>query len=111
MVQEEGVLMRTRRRFTPECKARVVLDLIGGVKSLAEACRAYQLKPQIRARWQEDLLGKAPRVFQGDEQHATARARIAELERMVGRLRLALEGAKTASSLLNGPLGRSGGWS
>jgi hypothetical protein len=30
---------------------------------------------------------------------------------MVGRLRLALEGAKTASSLLNSPLGRSGGWS
>jgi hypothetical protein len=39
MVQEEDVPMGTQRRFTPEVNARVVLELIGGVKSLAEACR------------------------------------------------------------------------
>jgi len=37
--------MAVRRRFTPESKARVVLELISGAKSLAEACRQYNLKP------------------------------------------------------------------
>jgi transposase-like protein len=31
--------MATRRRFTREFKARVVLELISGAKSLAEVCR------------------------------------------------------------------------
>lgn len=70
--------MGTRRQFTPEVNARVVLDLIGGVKSLAEDCREYQLKPQRLARWKGEFLDKAPRVFRGDEREDTARARITE---------------------------------
>ena len=57
--------MGTRRRFTPEVNVRVVLELIGGVKGLAETCREYQLKPQRLARWKEEFLDKAPRVFWG----------------------------------------------
>jgi len=76
MVQEEEVPMGTRRRFTPEVNARVVLEMSGGVKSLAEACREYQLKPQRLARWKGEFLDKAPRVFRGHEREDTARARI-----------------------------------
>jgi transposase-like protein len=78
MVQEEEVPMGTRRQFTPEVNARVVLELIGGVKSLAEDCREYQLKPQRLARWKGEFLDKVPRVFRGDEREDTARARITE---------------------------------
>jgi hypothetical protein len=39
MVREEEVPVGIRRRFTPVVNARVVLELVGGVKSLAEACR------------------------------------------------------------------------
>jgi hypothetical protein len=39
MVQEEEVPVGTRRRFTLEVNACVVLELIGEVKNLAEACR------------------------------------------------------------------------
>ena len=67
MVQEEEVPMGTRRRFAPEVNARLVLRLIGGVKSLAEASRDYQLTPQRLARWKGACLDKAPRVFRGDE--------------------------------------------
>jgi hypothetical protein len=59
-----------------EVNARVVLELIGGVKNLAEGCREYQLKPQRLARWKGKFLDKASRVFRGDEREGTARARI-----------------------------------
>jgi transposase-like protein len=36
-----------RRKFTPEFKAQVVLEVLTGVKSSAEACRDYQLQPQV----------------------------------------------------------------
>jgi transposase-like protein len=38
--------MVVRNRFTPELKARVMLELISGATSLAEACRQYNLKRQ-----------------------------------------------------------------
>jgi transposase-like protein len=44
--QEEGDSMVVHRKFSPELKARVVLELISGSSSLAEVCRQYNLKPQ-----------------------------------------------------------------
>jgi transposase-like protein len=46
--------MAVRGRFTPELKARVVLELISGIQSLAEVCRQYNLKPQTVARWKAE---------------------------------------------------------
>ncbi len=103
--------MVVRRRFTPELKARVVLELISGATSLAEACRQYNLKPQTVSRWKAEFLEKAPQLFQTREQSSQEQARIAELERMIGRLTLELEIAKKASVMLHGSLNRSERWS
>ena len=103
--------MRARRRFSPEFKAKVVLELIGGVKTPAEVSRGYQLKPQLLSRWKMAFVEQAALVFQSDEQRSQEQARIAELERLVGRLTLELEVAKKASTMLHGNLGRSERWS
>ena len=50
MVQEEGNIVAQRRRLSPEFKVRVVLELISGTKTQAEACREYSLSPQIGMR-------------------------------------------------------------
>lgn len=103
--------MATRRRFTPEFKARVVLELISGAKSLAEVCRQHQLNSQMVTRWKSEFLEKAPQLFQSEEQNSQAQARMAELERLIGRLSLELEIAKKASVMLNGHRSKSEGWS
>jgi transposase len=92
--------MAKRRTFTPEFKARVVLKELTGVKDKAEICREYRLRPQVLSRWREEFVERAPEIFatapsRGDEQE-----RIAELERMVGRLTMELEAAKKASNIL-----------
>jgi transposase-like protein len=84
--------MTERRTFEPEFKARLVLQELTGVKSAAEICRDHNLEPQVFARWKTEFIERAPEIFepsQGDEQE-----RIAELERMVGRLTMELEAAK-----------------
>jgi len=35
----KGMSMGKRRRFTPEFKVQVVLELLSGSKSIAEVCR------------------------------------------------------------------------
>jgi len=44
-------MARTRRNFTAEFNAKVVLEIISGNKSAAEACREYNLKPDLVSRW------------------------------------------------------------
>jgi len=100
--------MSKRRTFTPKFKAQVVLEELIGFKDKAEICREYRLRPQVFSRWRQEFLERAPEIFaikpsRGDEQE-----RIAELERMVGRLTMELEVAKKASDILTSLSVRNG---
>jgi transposase len=92
--------MRKRRRFTPEFKAQVVLDILTGRQSPAEACRKHALSPNLISLWKAHFLERATSLFQPDEQRDGDQARIAELERMLGRATLQIEVLKKASTLL-----------
>ena len=78
--------MKKHRKFTPEFKAQVTLEVLMGVKTSAEACREHSLKPEILSRWKAELVENAHLVFRSDEQRSQEQARIAELERLAGRL-------------------------
>jgi len=97
-----------RRTFTPEFKARVVLEELSGMKDRAEICREYQLRPQVFKRWREEFLERAPEVFATEPSRGDEQARIAELERMIGQLTMELEAAKKASNILTSLSNRKG---
>jgi transposase len=100
--------MPARRMFTPASKARVVLEELTGVRSAAEICREYQLRPQLLSHWKAQLLERASELFGTTSPGSDAQERIAELERMVGRLSLELEVAKKASQLVSSRFWRNG---
>ena len=100
--------MTTHRSFTPEFKAQVVLEVLTGVRSESLACHHYQLKPDLICRWKAQFLEGAAGVFATEVQNEPALARVAELERLVGRLTLELEVSKKASSLLQAHLSKGG---
>ena len=90
--------MRRRRQFTPEFKARLVLDVLTGAQSQAEACRKHGLSPTLLATWKAALLDRAHTIFEADTARTEERARIAELEQVLGRMTLENEILKKASS-------------
>jgi len=85
---------RRRRSFTPQFKAQVVLEVLSGLKSQAEVARQHKLKPELIARWKDIALEGMETLFRRGEQRDQDEDRIAELERMVGRLTMELEVAK-----------------
>ena len=96
---------RKRRSFSAEFKAQVVLELISGKKSLMEASREYNIKDTVLSRWKQEFVGKARQVFEQPQEVQEREARIAELERMVGKLTMQIELQKKVLSLADS-LGR-----
>jgi len=91
-----------RRTFTPEFKLQCVLDIISGRKRPAEICREHNLSESLLTRWRQQFTEEAPKIFEPKKQKNSASAqRIAELERLVGRLTLELEASKKISSYLD----------
>ena len=100
--------MSKRRKFSPQFKSQVVLQLLSGEKSMAEVCREYQLTAQMVGNWKQQFLAGATRAFESEAAHTAEQERIAELERMVGRLTMELEIVKKASGILDGMRYRNG---
>lgn len=92
--------MVKRRSFTPEFKARVVLEILVEGKSMAQASRDYEIKDSVLARWKQEFIERSLEVFEPDSKTADQDRRIAELERMVGKLAMELEMAKKVSNHL-----------
>lgn len=97
-----------QRKYTAQFKAKVVLEVLRGEKSPADACRAYKIHVSVLTRWKHEFLERAHQAFEVPEQVAQEEGKIAELERLVGQLTMQLEIAKKASKLLNGD--KSGSW-
>jgi transposase-like protein len=85
---------RPHRNYTPEFKVRVVMELITGKKSLSEASREYGIKDSVISRWRQEFLERAPQIFEQPGSKDIQAERIAELERMLGRMTVQLEMAK-----------------
>jgi transposase len=102
--------MQKRRSFSGRFKAQVVLEVLTGVKSAAQVCREHGIKETLLSRWKQEFIERSPEVFERRGGHNPQEARVAELERVVGRLTLELEMAKKASFLLNSQRNSGKSW-
>jgi len=100
--------MRLRRKFTSAFKAKVVLECLSGEKSVSEACREYQLSPILVSKWRTEFIENSAAIFERNRKGGEEQNRIADLERLVGRLTLENEMLKKASSILNAQANRNG---
>ena len=82
-----------RRRFDAAFKAKVGLEGLKGIKTVAEIARQHQIHPNQVTQWKGEVLRRLPEVFESGPT-ATAQdqeKQIAQLERKVGQLTMELE--------------------
>ena len=84
-----------RRSFSPEFKLQCVLDVLSGKRRPAQVCRENNISESLLTRWRRQFAEEAPKIFARKSDGISVEAqRIAELERLVGRLTLELEASK-----------------
>jgi len=80
-------MKRSRRKFTAEFKAKVVLEAIKEQKSLSELAEQFELHPNLISIWKREFLDNAAKVFsKGDEIKNTIEEVEKEKEELTGYL-------------------------
>ncbi len=85
-------MKRSRRKFTAEFKAKVVLEAIKEQRSLSELAERFELHPNLISIWKREFLDNAAKVFsKGDEIKNTIEEVEKEKEKLfkqIGRLKV-----------------------
>ncbi len=86
-----------RERFTPEFKAKVVIEALNVESSEVEICRRHNITEEQLSQWKRQFLENVATAFEPNrKQSDTATERIAQLEQLAGRLTQALDIQKKA---------------
>ena len=92
---------KKHRIFTSEFKFQVVMEVLTGEKQPSEICREHQISESVLYRWRKEFLEKGSHIFDRGNRKQSEDGRIAELERMIGKLTLELSAAKKVSNWLD----------
>lgn len=83
--------MKKRRKFTPQEKSKIVLEVLREEKTLSQISSEYQIHPNVISRWKAEFMANADKVFskEADEVEKIKRAyeqEKDELLRQIGQL-------------------------
>jgi putative transposase len=83
-------MVKKRRTFTDKFKAKVAIEAIKSLKTLAELASEYQVHPSQIVDWKKLLLSSAPGVFSSGRKKdsLTEEELTAPLYEEIGRLKM-----------------------
>ena len=58
----------TRRKLTPEFKAKVVIEVLKEQSTLVDIAKKYEITQAQLSRWKKEFLANAAAAFGGSEQ-------------------------------------------
>ncbi len=92
-------MKRKRRTFSREYKISILREIESGIKQ-AEVCRKYDIHPVMVNQWRKTYDKYPDTAFSGKGNLYKEDAKIAELERLVGKLYAENSFLKKALSIL-----------
>ncbi len=70
---------KTRRKFNPEEKIRIVLEGLKGEDSIVAICRREGIAPSLYYKWSKDFLQAGKRRLKGDTKREANSDEVSEL--------------------------------
>jgi putative transposase len=94
----------TRRKFTPEEKARLVLEILKEEKSVSQLAAEHSIHANVLTRWKTEAIQNLSQLFVDDRKGITKmkqdyEQQISELYAEVGKLSTQLSWIKKKSGL------------
>jgi transposase-like protein len=96
--------MRERRNYSNSLKAKIVLEVLKGEKTMAEIASAHSVHPNQISKWKKQVLEGLPQIFSGNnrkrEREKEQEQLIAQLYQQIGQLKVELDWLKKKSEFL-----------
>ena len=101
-------MKKKRTNYTPEFKAKIVLEILAETFTINEIAAKYDISPVVLSRWKKEFLERASEVFkkgpsESEKELEESKEHISELERKVGQLTYEVDWLKKKSDELLGP--------
>ena len=75
--------MRTRKRYSPQDKVKILREHLEQKQSVADVCERYRIHPNQFYRWKKELFEKASELFTSKKEQLQARKKIEKLEQQL----------------------------
>lgn len=100
--------MKKRSNYTPEFKAKVVMEILSEESTVNQIAAKYDVSPIVLTRWKKEFMERASEVFKkgpsdAEKELDQSKEHIAELERKVGQLTYEVDWLKKKSAEILGP--------
>ena len=99
-----------RRQFTPEFKAKVVMEMLREEKTLSEIASEHEISPNQLRNWKNEFVGNVAKVFSEGRDAKEGKAREKDMEQdrnellaKVGQLTIEVDWLKKKSAEMLGP--------
>ena len=83
---------RKHRNHTPEFKFKLVVEVLKSEKTRAEISREYDITRSLLHKWEKEFLSEGADIFRSattkNDELEASRKRVADLERLAGKLAL-----------------------
>jgi putative transposase len=96
--------MEKRNRYTPEFKAKVVLEVLQEQQTVNEIAAKYEVSPVMVSRWKAEFMERASTVFdkktsETEKMKKEYESKQEHLEKLVGQLTVEVDWLKKKSGL------------
>ena len=100
----KGAILMKRNPHTPNEKAKLVLEVLKGERTLNEIASEYGVHPNMLSRWKNEAIARLATVFENDavkkrKEKKEHEAEIDELYAQIGKLTTQNEWLKKKSGL------------
>lgn len=94
---------RKRRNFSPEFKAKIALEALKEIHTIAEIAQKYELHPVQVSKWKKELKDNVGDVFKNSRKTDEKNKELeeAKLYEKIGRLEMELDWLKKKMESLN----------
>ena len=94
----------TRRKFTPEFKAKVALEALKESSTMGDLAKQYEVSPEMISRWKKELQSNACAAFGAKSQADDFEKERDELHRKIGELEMDVDFCKRVYKKLGIPI-------
>lgn len=90
-------MKKTKRKFSAEFKAKVAIEAIKEVETLADLAKRFEVHPNMISKWKQEFIERAGEIFEKPAPEKQEEDKVEKLYAKIGQLEMERDWLKKIS--------------